>query len=185
MPNPIIDSIQTENGTLYDIADSYARSLIGGSIRIVGESDTALTDMATTNPINIIVTVDPKTTESYTAVQNDAVYYGNKEFVFDGTYWHEFGDISGLGSLAFKNSASGTGNLTGATASGTAVTLQTTSIDTMSSAGTMFSTSVSNTTLVLNGGTAPTKGSATVATGSVTSVTQPTISGGTVTVTVS
>lgn len=184
MANATIDSIKV-GGDTYDIADSYARSLIGGSIHIVGESDTELTDMATTNPIDIIKTVSPKTTESYTAIQNDAVYYSHKEFVFDGTNWHEFGDITGLGSLAFKKSASGTGNLTGATASAPVVTLATTTIDTMTNAGTMFSATVDGTTLKLNAGTAPTKGSATVASGSVTSVTAPTISGGTVTVTVS
>lgn len=185
MANATIDSIKV-GGRTYDIADSYARSLIGGSIHIVGETSTALTDLATTNPIDIIDTPGtPPTTHSYTAVQNDAVYYSHKEFVFDGTNWHEFGDITGLGSLAFKNSASGNGDLTGATASAPVVTLATTTIDTMTNAGTMFSATVDGTTLQLNPGTAPTKGSATVASGSVTSVTAPTISGGTVTVTVS
>ena len=29
---------------------------------------------------------------------NLAVFYGKKEFVFDGTKWHEFGDLTGLSS---------------------------------------------------------------------------------------
>lgn len=46
--------------------------------------------------------------ETLVAEQNDAVFYANKELVFDGDIWHEFGDMSGLGTLAYKNSASGT-----------------------------------------------------------------------------
>ena len=67
-----------------------------GGIVLVGVTTTDLTDGATTNPI----TVDG---QSYTAQPNDAVIYGNKEFLFDGTYWHEFGDMSGLGSAAYKD----------------------------------------------------------------------------------
>lgn len=62
-----------------------------GGIILVGETTTALEDNATTNPI----TVDG---QSYTAQPNDAVIYQNKEFLFDGTKWHEFGDLSGLSS---------------------------------------------------------------------------------------
>jgi len=36
------------------------------------------------------------------------VFYAKKEFVFDGTKWHEFGDMSGLGALALKDTASAT-----------------------------------------------------------------------------
>ena len=60
-----------------------------GGIVLVGETTTALTDNATTNPITV-------NGQSYTAQPNDAVIYGNKEFLFDGTKWHEFGDLSGL-----------------------------------------------------------------------------------------
>lgn len=96
-----ISKITLPSGTTYNIKDAVARSTLGGAIIIRGTTTTALTDEATTNPITI-------NNESYTAVANDAVYYNKKEFVFDGTKWHEFGDMSGLGSLASKNSASGT-----------------------------------------------------------------------------
>lgn len=95
-----ISQIKMPSGTVYDIKDAVARSQIGGAITIRGTTTTALTDEATTNPI----TIDGN---SYTAVANDAVFYNKKEFIFDGTKWHEFGDMSGLGSLAMKNSASG------------------------------------------------------------------------------
>lgn len=95
-----ISQIKLPSGTVYDIKDATARAQVGGAIIIRGTTTTALTDEATTNPI----TIDG---ESYTAVANDAVFYQKKEFVFDGTKWHEFGDMSGLGALAMKDSASG------------------------------------------------------------------------------
>ena len=83
----------TFNGTTYDLKDSVARATMAGAIVILGATSTELTDGATTNPITI-------SGESVTAVANNAVFYGNKEFVFDGTNWHEFGDMTGLGDLA-------------------------------------------------------------------------------------
>ena len=89
---PDISQIKLPSGTVYDIKDAVARTTLGGAIKIKGTTTTALTDGATTNPIQI-------SDSSYTAVANDAVFYGNKEFVFDGTNWHEFGDMSGLGEM--------------------------------------------------------------------------------------
>lgn len=83
----------TFNGTTYDLKDSVARATMAGAIKILGATTTALVDEATTNPITV-------GGESVTAVQNDAVFYNSKEFVFDGTYWHEFGDMTGLGDMA-------------------------------------------------------------------------------------
>ena len=96
-----ISKITLPSGTTYDIKDTTARSMAGGGIQLKGTTTTALTDEATTNPITI-------NGESYTAVNQDAVFYGKKEFVFDGTKWHEFGDMSGLGDLATKDSVSAT-----------------------------------------------------------------------------
>lgn len=78
---------------VYDIKDSVARSTMVGAITILGTTTTALEDNATTNPITV-------NGESVTAVANNAVFYESKEFVFDGTNWHEFGDMTGLGDLA-------------------------------------------------------------------------------------
>lgn len=95
-----ISQITLPSGTTYDLKDTVARQAASGGIILKGETTTPLTDEATTNPITI-------NGESYTAVSQDAVFYGKKEFVFDGTKWHEFGDMSGLGDLAMKDSASG------------------------------------------------------------------------------
>lgn len=83
----------TFNGTTYDLKDAVARETLAGAIKILGATTTTLVDEATTNPITV-------NGESVTAVGNDAVFYNSKEFVFDGTYWHEFGDMTGLGDLA-------------------------------------------------------------------------------------
>lgn len=98
---PQIERITLPSGTTYEIADTVARAQIGGAIVLRGTTSTALTDEATTNPITI-------GGNSYEAVANDAVFYGKQEFVFDGTAWHEFGDMSGLGALAKKDSATAT-----------------------------------------------------------------------------
>lgn len=72
---------------LVQIKDLIAQ--LQSAVNLRGETTTPLTDNATTNPIMI----DGK---SYTAVMNDAVIYQSGEFIFDGTKWHELGDLSNL-----------------------------------------------------------------------------------------
>lgn len=100
-----LSKITLPNGTTYDLKDAQARSdiedirrAISGGVTFRGETTTALTDGATTNPITI-------NGDSYTAVSGDLVVYDNKEFLFDGTKWIEMGDLSLLGALAYKDSA--------------------------------------------------------------------------------
>lgn len=97
---PDISKITLPSGTTYNIKDEVARQTASGGIQLKGVTTTALVDEATTNPIKI-------NGSNYTVIAQDAVFYGKKEFIFDGTKWHEFGDMSGLGSLATKDSASG------------------------------------------------------------------------------
>ena len=105
--NPTISKITLPSGNTYDIKDAKARSdiasiigTIASGVSFIGTTTTALTDGATTNPITI-------NGNSVTALQSNLVVYGNKEFIFDGTYWREFGDLGALGDLAFKDSATG------------------------------------------------------------------------------
>lgn len=112
-PTTTIDGMGIPNGSVFTEVDTgktymfdevgknwYEVSIGGGGtsggIKLVGETTTPLTDGATTNPI----TVDG---QSYTAQPNDAVLYESKEFLWVGTYWREFGDITGLGTAAFKD----------------------------------------------------------------------------------
>lgn len=99
---PEISQITLPSGTTYDIKDATARQSIAGGVTFRGVTTTALTDGASTNPIVI-------NGESYTAVNGDLVIYESLEFLFStgDNKWHEFGNTSGLGALAYKNSASG------------------------------------------------------------------------------
>ena len=97
-----ISKITLPSGTTYDIKDTVAREMASGVIHLLeGINETPLSDGATTNPI----TIDG---ESYTAVKGDATFWENKEFVYDGAVWHEFGDLTGLKALAYKDTASTT-----------------------------------------------------------------------------
>lgn len=128
--NPLLSTITLPSGTTYDIKDAKARTDIAdireiietleGYTEYLGVTTTALTDGATTNPITIGGV-------SVTAKKGDIANYQSKEFIFNGTSWQEFGDLSGLGALAYKNSASGSytpsGSVSQPTFSGTAATI--------------------------------------------------------------
>ena len=100
-----LSKITLPNGNTYNLKDAQARSdiadiqrAIAGGVTYIGATTTALTDGATTNPITI-------NGDSVTAKKGDLAIYGNKEFLFDGTYWKEMGDLSLLGALAYKDNA--------------------------------------------------------------------------------
>ena len=71
-----------------------------GGVRCLGTTTTELYDGSTANPI-VIDGV------SVTAKRNDIAFYDSGEFMFNGTAWSKFGDLSGLGDLAYKDTASG------------------------------------------------------------------------------
>lgn len=98
-----ISQIKLPNGTTYNIKDANARERIEALesfTTYLGVTTTALTDGATTNPIKI-------NDKDVTAQAGNIVLHGNQEFIFDGTHWNLFGDLSALGALAYKNTASG------------------------------------------------------------------------------
>ena len=87
---------------VYDIVDAGARELIAELeeyTEYLGVTSTELVDGSTTNPITI-------GGESVTADTGNIVNYGSKEFIWNGSMWQEFGDLSGLGDLAFADTAS-------------------------------------------------------------------------------
>lgn len=102
-----ISKITLPSGTTYNLKDAQARSdiaeiqsTITGGLTFLGETTTALSDNATTNPIKI-------NNADVTAKKGDLAVYGKKEFLFNGTKWVEMGDLSLLKALAYKDSASG------------------------------------------------------------------------------
>ena len=73
------------SGKLTSIENSI--SGLSNAVHFVGVTTTALTDNATTTSIKI-------NNADHTAAKGDVAIYGAKEFVFDGTKWHELGDTS-------------------------------------------------------------------------------------------
>jgi len=191
---PVLSQITLPNGTTYNIKDAQARSdisdiwrAISGGLTFLGETTTVLTDGSTTNPITI-------NGESVTATAGSIVLYDMAEFLFDGSKWVELGDLSVLGALAYKDSATGSFTPSGSVAAPTisvASAGATTTVNSIESVGTLpsFGATVSNENLTLsfNAGTLPTKGSnTTVKTGDASySATAPAFTGSAGTVTVS
>ena len=180
-----ISKIVTQSGDEYNLKDAAARAAIAeleAYTEYLGVTTTELTDGSTTNPITI-------NGESVTAKKGEIANYGSKEFIFNGSVWQEFGDMSAIGALGYKDDA--TGNFTPAgTVSGTAVSadaVQTTNIVPFDSAGTLPAFSVSGETLTFSAGTLPTGGTAVAAVTDVgtLSVTDPTFTGTQGSVTVS
>lgn len=180
-----ISKITLPSGTTYNIKDEVARRAQSGAMHWLGITTTVITDGATTTSIVI-------DGETITVGADDAggvVGYDGKEFIWSGSVWQEFGSTGSLGSLAFKNSADGSYTPQGS-CSGTAVTLATTTVNSITDVGTLpaLTLTVSNETLDISfsQGTLPTKGNdTTVATGTVSSITQPTFTGTAATIEVS
>lgn len=103
-----ISKITLPSGSSYNIKDAQARSdiadmrnALSGKVLLIGETTTAITDQATTNPITI-------NGNSVTAEAGNLVLYQRSEFLFDGTKWILMGDLTALGALAYKSSVSAT-----------------------------------------------------------------------------
>lgn len=110
---PDISQVTILNGTTYNLKDAQARAdiaaieaAIAGGVTFMGETTTALTDGATTSSIVI-------NGSTVTAVKGYLVVYNSKEFVYDGTKWIEMGDLSLIGDLGWKDTASGSYTPTG------------------------------------------------------------------------
>ena len=99
---PEISRITLPSGNTYDLKDATARAAIAGGTVFLGVTTTPLTDGATTSPIII-------DGESINAVNGGIAIYGNGEFIYASkdSKWHEIGDTTNLGDLAYKDSASG------------------------------------------------------------------------------
>lgn len=100
-----ISKITLPSGTTYDIKDAVAReeiaTIVGGNVvRFIGVSTTQITDGGTQVP-TIAGWSD-------TVKGGDICFYGAAEFIWgNDSKWHETGDLSSLGDLAYKDTASG------------------------------------------------------------------------------
>jgi hypothetical protein len=145
---PNISKITLPSGTTYNLKDQWARDQIaaiaGGYTKYLGVTTTSLSDGDDTNPVTI-------NGESVTAAAGDIVTHDNKEFIFNGTVWQEFGDLSGLGLLAYKDDASGTfvpnGSITTKTFTGSSTTMS----GTFTPSGTITGTSFTGASMTSTG----------------------------------
>lgn len=165
MPN--IKQVTLPSGTTYDLRDSRVDTL-SGFTKYLGVTTTALTDGATTNPITI-------NSQSVTAGAGDIVLYGNSEFIFDGTTWNAFGDLSALGTLAYKNSIAVSTTATGTVSKPTFSGSELESTGKFTPSGSNASSSVSGTCSVTPSGSIST-GTGTANYTPAGSVSAPTIS---------
>lgn len=156
-----VSKIILPSGAEYNIKDAQARqdisTLQSGTVWL-GITTTALAEGSTTTSIEI-------NGETVTVTKaGSMVAYGNKEFIWNDTSWQEFGDLSGLGTLAYQNSASGS-----YTPAGSVNTSPTTAnINGMATVGTLPTFTVSGETLTVTAGTLPTKASTVAAVTGVT-----------------
>lgn len=150
------------NGTItnveYTIKDAEARELIeaiGHAIYWIGVTTTALTDGATTNPIQV-------NSESVTANLGGLASYDGSEFVWNGSAWQEMGK-NNFGALAFKSSASGSYTPSGSV-DVTQAADTTASVTPFGAAGTLpeayFTVSGETATFNFSAGTLPSAGTA-------------------------
>lgn len=97
-----ISKITLPSGTTYDLKDATARAAIVGGTSFLGITTTELTDGSEVTTIVV-------GGQDVTAVNGGMAIYQSKEFVYSSSdsKWHEFGDTTDLGDLAYKDSASG------------------------------------------------------------------------------
>lgn len=173
---PDISELKLPSGTVYQIKDTQARS----AKNWIGITTTALTDGATTNPITI-------NGQSVTAVEGNIASYDEAEFIFNGSAWQEFGDLSDLGTLAYKDSASGSYTPQGSVAAPDVTVEPTTdTIKPVTDVGSMPTFTVSGETLIIGAGAVPTLGGdKTFMTGASATASAPAFTGTSGTVTVS
>lgn len=187
-----LSQILLDSGITYDIEDTQARTDIEdlklgvtGAMHYAGVTTTILTDNAAIAPIII-------NGENYVPRAGDVVIYDQKEYVWNGSVWNEFGSTGSLKALAFKNNASGNFTPQGSvSAPDITITPNTNVVNSISNVGTLpsLTMTVTNERLIIgwDAGTLPTKGvDQTVVTG-ISSVvsTQPSFIGTQGSVTVS
>lgn len=167
MPNSVLSQITLPSGTTYDLKDAQARSDIAtlqtvatGAMHYIGISSTEITDGGVQNP-----TIDNEVKSVSSERPGAVVIYGEKEYVWSGSKWQEFGSTGSLKALAFKENASGNFTPTGSVAAPTisvATAGTTTTVNSITEVGTLptWSGTVSGETLTIswNAGTLPTKG---------------------------
>lgn len=118
MAESYISKITLPSGTTYVLKDAWARNQIEtitgtAALTFKGVSSSPLVDGGTATP-----TLDGTVVPITDLGRGDIYFYGNSEYIWGPNpnyveggstpenVWHELGNLSGLGGLAYKNSAS-------------------------------------------------------------------------------
>lgn len=131
MATQYISKVQLpNNGTVYEIKDTYARNAIeqlADFTRYLGVTTTSITDGSTTSTIKIGTAPNEVTWTAGTVYDEDNHKFGPgcivtlnsgedlytaADFVWNGTQWQKFGNPTKLGKLAYKDSATVSGTIT-------------------------------------------------------------------------
>ena len=99
MSNTYISKIKLADNSVVYIKDAEARELIAGlssATHFLGVTSTALSDGSEVSTIVV-------GGESVSAASGDIVIYNNKEFIYNGSSWAEFGDLNGIDDLAYHS----------------------------------------------------------------------------------
>lgn len=103
MPNPVIEQIILPSGTKYDLNDPRVSGLearieqlesFSDFIGVIDGDVTPIQDGSTTTDVAIVGRTNPA--DRKTAVAGSIAILGGKEFIFNGTSWAEFGDLTAL-----------------------------------------------------------------------------------------
>lgn len=133
--------ITLPSGTTYDLKDQGARDLIQELMNYtdyLGVTTTELVDGVTTSA-NIVING-----ETVTAVAGNVATYNSDEFIYASTgVWQKFANLSGLGALAHKDSASTTYTPTGSVSQPTFSGTELTSTGKITPAGTVAAPTIS------------------------------------------
>lgn len=142
----------TVSNVTFTIKDAEARDAIaalGDVLYWIGVTTTVLTDGATTSPIVV-------NSEEVTPKKGGMAQYNGEEFIWNGSAWQSAGKAN-FGSLAFKNSASGSYTPAGTVNVNQAADTKVT-VNSITAVGTLPSYTLSGETVVFNPGTLPTRG---------------------------
>ena len=101
-----ISQFTMPDGNILELKDKVAREAVAGGTHFLGVTVTEIEDGSSTTSLTFGTGADAVTK---TAANGDIVVYGIKEFIYAEAdlKWHELGDVSMLGALATKDSASG------------------------------------------------------------------------------
>ena len=107
---PFIDSVTLPSGSVYWLKDKKAREdisdildTVSGVMHYEGVTTSTITDGSTATSL----TIDGETRTFTADDKGSVVISGQKEYVWNGTKWQEFGSTGSLKALAFKDTASG------------------------------------------------------------------------------